>query len=150
MQTELCCTIYISQQTRSFRILQRESFKCRNPWSWLFVLAEYRLRCNRGWRKSPTAVGVCSYRIWPSECCRKRQNFEDIDEMFDVTKVNGLWLSKEDEKLIQLHIESKSQVGRANLQVPTPPTHQAKENSRDDCVQLSSIRRSAELSVRLP
>lgn len=45
------------------------------------------------------------------EHCRKKQNFDSLNELFDVTKVKGEWLCKEDENLYKLQIESKGQVG---------------------------------------
>lgn len=45
------------------------------------------------------------------ERCRKKQNFNSLNELFDVTKVKGEWLCKEDENLYKLQIESKGQVG---------------------------------------
>ena len=43
--------------------------------------------------------------------CTRKQNFETLNELFDVTKVKGQWLCKEDENLYRLQIESKGQVG---------------------------------------
>lgn len=45
------------------------------------------------------------------ERCRKKQNFDSLNELFDVTKVKGEWMCKEDENLYKLQIESKGQVG---------------------------------------
>lgn len=43
--------------------------------------------------------------------CRKKQNFDSLNELFDVTKVKGQWLCKEDKNLYELQIQSKGQVG---------------------------------------
>ncbi|QQP40599.1 Uncharacterized protein FKW44_014704, partial [Caligus rogercresseyi] len=43
--------------------------------------------------------------------CRKKQNFDSLDELFDVTKVKGQWLCKEDKNLYELQMQSKGQVG---------------------------------------
>ena len=43
--------------------------------------------------------------------CRKKQNFDSLNELFDVTKMRGEWLCKEDENLYKLQIESKGHVG---------------------------------------
>lgn len=43
--------------------------------------------------------------------CRKKQNFDSLNELFDVTQVKGQWLCKEDEDLYKLQIQSKGQVG---------------------------------------
>lgn len=45
------------------------------------------------------------------ERCRKKQNFDSLNELFDVTKAKGEWMCKEDENLYKLQIESKGQVG---------------------------------------
>jgi hypothetical protein len=45
------------------------------------------------------------------ERCRKKQNFDALNELFDVTNVKGEWMCKEDENLYKLQIESKGQVG---------------------------------------
>lgn len=45
------------------------------------------------------------------ERCRKKQTFDSLNEVFDVTKVKGEWMCKEDENLYKLQIESKGQVG---------------------------------------
>ena len=38
------------------------------------------------------------------EYCRKKQNFNSLNELFDVTKVKGNWLCKEDENLYKQQI----------------------------------------------
>ncbi|QQP39678.1 Uncharacterized protein FKW44_013477, partial [Caligus rogercresseyi] len=43
--------------------------------------------------------------------CRKKQNFDSLNELFDVTKVKGQWLCKEDKNLYELQMQSKCQVG---------------------------------------
>ena len=43
--------------------------------------------------------------------CRKKQNFDSLNELFDMTKMRGEWLCKEDENLYKLQIESKGHVG---------------------------------------
>ena len=45
------------------------------------------------------------------ELCRKKQNFDSLEELFDVTKFNGEWLCKEDENLYKLQIRSKGRLG---------------------------------------
>ena len=45
------------------------------------------------------------------ECCRKKQNFDALNQLFDITKVKGEWLCKEDENLYKLQVESQGQVG---------------------------------------
>ena len=45
------------------------------------------------------------------ERCRKKQSFDSLNELFDVTKMKGKWLCKEDENLYKLQIESKGYVG---------------------------------------
>ena len=41
------------------------------------------------------------------ERCRKKQNFDSLNELFDMTVMKGEWLCKEDENLYKLQIESK-------------------------------------------
>ena len=43
--------------------------------------------------------------------CRKKQNFDSLNGLFDVTQVKGQWLCKQDENLYKLQIQSKGQVG---------------------------------------
>ena len=43
--------------------------------------------------------------------CTRKQNFETLNELFDVTKVKGQWLCTEDENLYRLQIEIKGQKG---------------------------------------
>ncbi|QQP49521.1 Hypothetical protein FKW44_010224, partial [Caligus rogercresseyi] len=41
--------------------------------------------------------------------CSKKQNFDSLNELFDVTKVKGQWLCKEDKNLYELQMQSKGQ-----------------------------------------
>jgi len=43
--------------------------------------------------------------------CVKRRNYDVLNEIFDITKVNGLWLSNDDKQLYHLQIQSMGQVG---------------------------------------
>ena len=43
--------------------------------------------------------------------CRKKHDFESLNELFDVTKVKDKWLCKEDKNLYKRQIQSKGQVG---------------------------------------
>ncbi|QQP52056.1 Uncharacterized protein FKW44_004064 [Caligus rogercresseyi] len=57
--------------------------------------------------------------------CRKKQNFDSLNELFEVTKVKGQWLCKEDKNLYELQMQSKGQVGystgkRASAQTIPP------------------------------
>ena len=45
------------------------------------------------------------------DSCRKKSDFESLDELFIVTKEKGEWLCKEDKELYKLQIQSKGQVG---------------------------------------
>ena len=45
------------------------------------------------------------------EHCRKKQNFNALNELFDMTKVKGEQMCKEDENLNKLKIESKGHFG---------------------------------------
>ncbi|QQP57319.1 Uncharacterized protein FKW44_002257 [Caligus rogercresseyi] len=72
--------------------------------------------------------------------CRKKQNFDSLDERVDVTKVKGQWLCKEDKNLYELQMQSKGQVGystgkRASAR---PSTHPSEEYIGCGCVQFSN------------
>ena len=43
--------------------------------------------------------------------CIRRGKYDDLKEMFDITKVNGMWLSSEVKRLYQLQLKSKGKVG---------------------------------------
>ncbi|XP_033001400.1 uncharacterized protein LOC117044702 [Lacerta agilis] len=61
------------------------------------------------------------------ERCRKKQNFDSLNELFDVTKVKGEWMCKEDENLYKLQTESKGQVGYStNKRASAKTTHPSK------------------------
>ena len=45
------------------------------------------------------------------ERCRKKQNFDSLNELFDMTKMKSEWLCKEDENPYKLLTESKGHVG---------------------------------------
>ena len=45
------------------------------------------------------------------ERCRKKQNFDSLNELFGMTKMKGEWLCKKDENLYKLQIESNVHVG---------------------------------------
>ena len=43
--------------------------------------------------------------------CMKNKSFDCLDEIFDITKLDGEWLSTEDKKLYLLQVETSGQVG---------------------------------------
>lgn len=43
--------------------------------------------------------------------CTKRQKFDTLNNVLDVTKQNGVWLSSEDKKLYELQLNSNGDVG---------------------------------------
>jgi hypothetical protein len=45
--------------------------------------------------------------------CVRRGNYDALNELFDITKVDGLWLSAEDKKLYLLQVNSKGKIGYA-------------------------------------
>ena len=47
--------------------------------------------------------------------CVKREKYDALDELFDITKANGVWLSAEDKQLYYLQVESRGKVGYATL-----------------------------------
>ena len=59
------------------------------------------------------------------ERCRKKQKFDSLNELFNVAKVKGEWMCKEDKNLYKIQIESKGHLGYSlsNLLVPKPSTH---------------------------
>ncbi|ELT91427.1 hypothetical protein CAPTEDRAFT_195363 [Capitella teleta] len=81
------------------------------------------------------------------EWCRKKQKFEELDEISDVTKLNGQWLNKEDEKLFKLQIETKGQVGYSTGKPASPLTiHPSKRrkpaeasSSAQDCPKWDTV-----------
>ena len=46
-----------------------------------------------------------------NDYCRKKRDFESLNKLFDVTKVKGKWLCKENKNLYKRQIQSKGQVG---------------------------------------
>ena len=80
--------------------------------------------------------------------CSRRSNFEKLDEVFDVTKLDGTWLNAEDKKLHKRQIESKGRVGysdksfanistihpskRAKLDIPTTSKKFSDSSTHDD------------------
>ena len=45
--------------------------------------------------------------------CVKRGKYDELDELFDITKANGVWLSSEDKQPYYLQVESRGKVGYA-------------------------------------
>jgi hypothetical protein len=80
------------------------------------------------------------------ERCRKKQNFDALNELFDVTNVKGEWMCKEDENLYKLQIESKGQVGYSTGKPASAKTiHPSKrkkaiEATVSDCPHLPAQR----------
>ena len=54
--------------------------------------------------------------------CVKRGKYDVLNALFDITKVNGQWLSSEDKRLYHLQKESKGQVGYSTGQVASKET----------------------------
>jgi len=46
--------------------------------------------------------------------CVRRGKYDALNELFDITKVNGQWLSTEDKELYHLQIERKRRSGLLN------------------------------------
>ena len=69
----------------------------------------------------------------------RRKKIEELDEMFDVTKVNGQWLNKEDEEFYKLQIETKGQVGYSTCKYASPSKRRrpaeaaASSSAQEDC-----------------
>ncbi len=83
------------------------------------------------------------------ERCRKKQKFDSLNELFDVTKVKGEWLCKEDENLYKLQIESKGQIGYSTGQLASAKTiHPSKRRKtmKATASALSSSAPTAQLS----
>jgi len=49
--------------------------------------------------------------------CVRRGKYDALNELFDITKVNGQWLSSEDKQLYYLQTESKGEVGYTTLKL---------------------------------
>lgn len=69
--------------------------------------------------------------------CRKKQNFDPLNELFDVTKVKGQWFCKEDENLYRLQIESKGQVGYSTGKPASAKTIHPSKRRRTSEVNVS-------------
>ena len=83
--------------------------------------------------------------------CVRRGKYDALNELFDITKVKGFWLSSEDKRLYYLQVESKGEVGYCQAQLASKKSiHPSKRQklqaelpstSRDfafDCHALSS------------
>ena len=49
--------------------------------------------------------------------CVRRGKYDALNELFDITKVKGFWLSSEDKQLYYLQVESKGEVGYSQAQL---------------------------------
>ena len=47
----------------------------------------------------------------PYDECIRRGKYDHLKETFDITKVNGMWLSLEDKRLYHLQLKSKGKIG---------------------------------------
>lgn len=54
--------------------------------------------------------------------CVRRGSYEALNELFDITKVNGLWLASEDKQLYHLQLESKGDVGYSTSNIASKKT----------------------------
>lgn len=54
--------------------------------------------------------------------CVRRGKYDAMNELFDITKVNGQWLTTEDKQLYQLQVKSKGKVGYSTGQVASQET----------------------------
>jgi hypothetical protein len=54
--------------------------------------------------------------------CVRRGKYDALNELFDITKVNGQWLSTEDKQLYHLQVQSKGNVGYSTGQVASKET----------------------------
>ena len=67
------------------------------------------------------------------------KSFEDLNELFDVTKADGNWLSKEDKNLYQLQKESNGKIGYASSSKHNPPVHPSKKRTQSDRQCVSNL-----------
>ncbi|MEJ2259198.1 MAG: hypothetical protein P8X78_01585 [Nitrosopumilaceae archaeon] len=71
--------------------------------------------------------------------CVKRGKYDALNDLFDVTKISGLWLSTEDKQLYHLQVESKGEVGYSTGQLASKETiHPSKRRKTDQASASTS------------
>lgn len=67
--------------------------------------------------------------------CLKRGNLDKLNELMDITKIDGSWLCSEDKNLYLLQVESKGQVGYTTEKLDSKkkihPSKRERQNSMD-------------------
>ena len=54
------------------------------------------------------------------EKCRKKKEYEVLNEVFDITLLNGNWLSSEDKEFCYLHVDNKEAMGYSTIKIAVP------------------------------
>ena len=54
------------------------------------------------------------------EKCRKKKEYEVLNEVFDVTLLNGNWLSSEDKEFCYLQVYNKGAMGYSTGKIAVP------------------------------
>ena len=54
------------------------------------------------------------------EKCRKKKEYEFLNEVFDITLLNGNWLSSEDKEFYYLQVDNKGAMGYSTSKIAAP------------------------------
>ena len=54
------------------------------------------------------------------EKCRKKKEYEVLNEVFDITLLNGNWLSREDKEFCNLQVDNKGAMGCSTGKITVP------------------------------
>ena len=54
------------------------------------------------------------------EKCRKKKEYEFLNEVFDITLLNGNWLSSEDKAFRYLQVDNKGAMGYSTGKIAAP------------------------------
>ena len=54
------------------------------------------------------------------EKCRRKKQYEVLNEVFDITLLNGYWLSSEDKKFCYLQVDNKGAMGHSTCKIAVP------------------------------
>ena len=52
--------------------------------------------------------------------CRKKKEYEFLNEVFDITLLNGNWLSSEDKEFYYLQVDNKGAMGYSTGKIAAP------------------------------
>lgn len=72
-------------------------------------------------------------------CLKKSKSCDSLNQLFDVTKINGEWLSTEDKKLYYLQLESKGEVGYSTGQLANKNTIHPSKRIKKNTISVSKV-----------